>query len=190
MTYDFNTSLLTGDAIWPPRAKLSLTKLTEAARHDGTHEVDVERGRPEWPIFFRNHAGVRAKATRHDQVIEDAQFLRAWFCNVSHFRTRQTDDDGRGEEVVVVEEEEEKKEEEAERMRGTAKGRGGPLVYHRMPSNGFYEKSISSITLTALLKQTRDATNRLQFVHFQLNRRRGYVSCFVIRFLYEKNDFT
>jgi len=31
-----------------------------AARHDGTHEVDVERGRPEWPIFFRNHAGVRA----------------------------------------------------------------------------------------------------------------------------------
>ncbi|TGZ56723.1 hypothetical protein DBV15_08153 [Temnothorax longispinosus] len=30
MTYDFNTSLLTGDAIWPPRAKLSLSKLTEA----------------------------------------------------------------------------------------------------------------------------------------------------------------
>ncbi|KYM80757.1 hypothetical protein ALC53_08758 [Atta colombica] len=27
------------------------------------------------------------------------------------------------------------------------------------------------ITLTAHLKQTRDATNRLQFVHFQLNRR-------------------
>lgn len=30
MTYDFNTSLLSGDAIWPPRAKLSLSELTEA----------------------------------------------------------------------------------------------------------------------------------------------------------------
>ena len=39
-------------------------------------------------------------------------------------RTRQTDNDGRGEEVV-------EEEEEAERMRGTAKGRGGPLIYHR-----------------------------------------------------------
>lgn len=30
MTYDFNTSLLIGDAIWPPQAKLSLSELTEA----------------------------------------------------------------------------------------------------------------------------------------------------------------
>ncbi|EGI59776.1 hypothetical protein G5I_12063 [Acromyrmex echinatior] len=64
-------------------------------------------------------------STIDDQVIEDAQFLRAWFRNVSHFRTRQTDEDGRGKEMV-----EEEEEEEAERMRGTAKGRGGPLVYH------------------------------------------------------------
>ncbi|EGI59777.1 hypothetical protein G5I_12064 [Acromyrmex echinatior] len=135
MTYDFNTSLLTGDAIWPPRAKLSLTKLTEAerlphsihsrmarttvkipltiqlsnwlrkfgvgvelqdedmyeictrslkkarnhsseprgaARHDvydGTHKVDVERGRPVWPIFFRNHAGVRTNGACMDSCL-------------------------------------------------------------------------------------------------------------------------
>ena len=41
--------------------------------------------------------------------------------------------EGGGSEEVVEEEEEEvvEEEEEAERMRGTAKGRGGPLVYHR-----------------------------------------------------------
>lgn len=32
-----------------------------AARYDDTHEVNVERGRPKWPIFFRNHADVRTK---------------------------------------------------------------------------------------------------------------------------------
>ena len=38
--------------------------------------------------------------------------------------------------------------------------------------------------------QTRDATNRLRFVHFQVNRRRGYVSFPVLGFLNEENDFT
>ncbi|KYM80852.1 hypothetical protein ALC53_08665 [Atta colombica] len=33
------------------------------------------------------------------------------------------------------------------------------------------DRQSAPITLTALPKQTRDATNRLRFVHFQLNRR-------------------
>ena len=37
--------------------------------------------------------------------------------------------------------------------------------------------------------ETRDATNRLRFVYFSINRRRGYVS-FPIGFLHEENDFT
>jgi len=46
-----------------------------------------------------------------------------------------------------------------------------------------------TITWTALPKQTRNATNRLRFVHFQINRRRWYVN-FPVGFLYEENDFT
>jgi len=40
--------------------------------------------------------------------------------------------------------------------------------------------------------QTRDAMNRLRFVHFQINRRRGYDegSFPVVGFLHEENDFT
>ncbi|KYN08692.1 hypothetical protein ALC62_00363 [Cyphomyrmex costatus] len=52
MTYDFNTSLLTGDAIWPPRAKLSSYQaLTEA-----------------WPIFFRNHADVYGRRSLYSRL--------------------------------------------------------------------------------------------------------------------------
>ncbi|KYQ51560.1 hypothetical protein ALC60_09326 [Trachymyrmex zeteki] len=54
----------------------------------------------------------------------------------------------------------------------------------------FVDRQSVPITLTALPKQTRDATNRLRFVHFHLNRRRGYVSFPVIGFLHQKNDFT
>ena len=36
----------------------------------------------------------------------------------------------------------------------------------------------------------RDATNRLRFVHFQVNRRQGYVGFLVLGFLNEENDFT
>ncbi|KYQ46780.1 hypothetical protein ALC60_14304 [Trachymyrmex zeteki] len=54
----------------------------------------------------------------------------------------------------------------------------------------FADRQSVPITLTALPKQTRDATNRLRFVHFHLNRRRGYVSFPVVGFLLEENDFT
>ncbi|KYQ55840.1 hypothetical protein ALC60_05121 [Trachymyrmex zeteki] len=46
----------------------------------------------------------------------------------------------------------------------------------------FADRQSVPITLTALPKQTRDATNRLRFVHFYLIRRRGYVSFPVVGF--------
>ncbi|KYN09939.1 hypothetical protein ALC57_17936 [Trachymyrmex cornetzi] len=54
----------------------------------------------------------------------------------------------------------------------------------------FADRQSAPITLTTLPKQTRHATNRLRFVHFQFNRRRGYVSFPVVGFLHEENDFT
>ncbi|EGI66510.1 hypothetical protein G5I_04984 [Acromyrmex echinatior] len=42
------------------------------------------------------------------------------------------------------------------------------------------DRSISPKTLTAVPKQTLDATNRLRFVHFQLNRRTRIVYAFFI----------
>ena len=41
----------------------------------------------------------------------------------------------------------------------------------------------------ALPKQTRNA-NQLRFVHFQFNRRQGYVSFPIVEFLHEENDLT
>lgn len=65
MTYDFNTSLLSGDAIWPPRAKLRLSKLTEAETSSPVRYIPGRLVQPSFDVSTAFHLNAVQRADHH-----------------------------------------------------------------------------------------------------------------------------